>query len=311
MILILIKFIKRQKFYFGAFCVIFSTPNPMTLSIVADTSDKHIVEIRGGFGNDTPVCKSMNCVFLDIFLSLIQYRKCAYFHHHCPVQCSLKHCTLSLQISNTQHEPEKDSIEPETRNAGCGVIVGEKLFVWGGQTERVGGMRYLPCSESHPFDVFDFTTKMWSHQPTSGDVPELGIGSSLIAYCGWFYLYGGLTEYEENVFAGDIYKVSMDTFQWKIIAIPPACKTTIKPSPRYTAGIILHDDRLCMFGGVGPKIVEDQDPGAEWVKAVNRDKGAFGWNNEYYEFDLKAGKPQQICYGAIDVAHIVCLTQLE
>ena len=191
-----------------------------------------------------------------------------------------------LPTSSTQHEPER-------RNGGCGVIVKEKLFVWGGQTEcreKVGGMRYLPYSKTHPFDVWDFLTQTWSHQPTSGDVPELGIGSSLIAYNEWLYLYGGLTEYQENVFAGDIYRVSMNTFEWEKIEIPPASITTIKPSPRYTMGIILYDHRLCMFGGVGPKIVEDQDLGAEWVKAVNRDKGAFGWNNEYYEFDLKNGK---------------------
>ena len=202
---------------------------------------------------------------------------------------------LSLQTISTIRKSEKDfsEPEPERRNGGCAVIANEKLFVWGGQTEcreKVGGMRYLPYSKTHPFDVWDFLTQTWSHQPTSGDVPELGIGSSLIAYNEWLYLYGGLTEYQENVFAGDIYRVSMNTFKWEKIKITQASITTIEPSPRYTMGIILYDHRLCMFGGVGPKIVEGQDPGAEWVKAVNRDKGAFGWNNEYYEFDLKTGK---------------------
>ena len=170
---------------------------------------------------------------------------------------------------------------PENRNAGCGVIINDKLFIWGGQNasaSKIGGIRYLPCSEHHAFDVWDFSTQTWSHQLTGGDVPDLGLGSSLINYDQSLYLYGGKREVS---FAGDIYKLSLDNFKWEKIIVLPA---TIKPSPRYTMGFILHNNKLCMFGGVGPNIVENQDLGAEWVKA---DDGVYGWNNEYYEFNLK------------------------
>ena len=155
---------------------------------------------------------------------------------------------------------------------------------------KVGGCRYLPATESNAFDVWDSKTQIWSHQPTSGDVPDLGLGSSLKSYSRWLYLYGGLKECKVNIFAGEIYRISMDTFKWEMILVPTASATAIKPSPRYTMGVILHDHKLCMFGGLGPEIVKDQDPGAKWVKAVNRDEGSFGWNNEYYEFDLKKGR---------------------
>ena len=200
------------------------------------------------------------------------------------------HTTVSPpQSPSVNHDLTKTAVEPDKRNAGCGIIFEDKLFVWGGEMDikgKVGGCRYLPATESNAFDVWDSEKHMWSHQPTWGDVPDLGLGSSLTSYSRWLYLYGGLKEYEENIFAGEIYRISMKTFKWEKIQVPV---TAIKPSPRYTMGVILYDHKLCMFGGVGPEIVKDQDPGAKWVEAVNRDKGSFGWNNEYYEFDLTNG----------------------
>jgi len=64
--------------------------------------------------------------------------------------------------------------------------------------------------------------------------------------------------------------------------------TLVKPSPRYLTGVVVHQDRLCMFGGVGPDIVRGQDPGARYQPNVeNGVVREFGWNNEYYEFNMK------------------------
>ena len=42
-----------------------------------------------------------------------------------------------------------------------------------------------------------------------------------------------------------------------------------------------------MFGGAGPDIVKDQDPGARYQpKEENGVIREFGWNNEYYEFNI-------------------------
>ena len=210
----------------------------------------------------------------------------------CIILSPLQDCYVVQDLKSTSTR-----IEPENRNAGCGIIVEEKLFIWGGENasnKKYSGSRYLPCSEDHAFDVWDFATQTWSHQLTGGDVPDLGLGSSLINYNEWLYIYGGLREisfggFTRNIFSGDLYRISLVSFKWEMIRVLPASPTTIKPSPRYTMGIILHDHRLCMFGGVGPDIVENQDPGAKWVKAKNRDEGVFGWNNEYYEFDLNIG----------------------
>ena len=45
-----------------------------------------------------------------------------------------------------------------------------------------------------------------------------------------------------------------------------------------------------MFGGVSSDILKNgqkHDPGGEWINAAP--DRAYGWNNEYYEFDLDTG----------------------
>jgi hypothetical protein len=157
---------------------------------------------------------------------------------------------------------------------------------------------------NHPFDVFDLTDLTWSTLTTFGElekeVPDLGNGSTLSYHKGTrsMYLYGG---WNSKKFSSDVYRVSMDTWKWEKISLPEG---SIKPSPRYLTGVLVHGDKLCNFGGVGPDIVKigsgenarSQDEGAEYHGYV--DKGInykFGWNNEYYEFDvIKSKFPQAL-----------------
>ena len=207
----------------------------------------------------------------------------------------------------------------DERNGGCGVIFDGRLYIWGGETTDKESLLDLlegdeedgdemhdsddqfaintvvtlprPNDKNHPFDVFDFQTSKWSFQPTSGgsDVPSLGLGSSLVVHpalrC--FYLYGG---WNKGRFDSEVYRMSAGTWRWEIVH--PV--TTIKPSPRYLTAVFIHEAKLCMFGGVGVDIVEQQDPGARYDAAYTDVRGGvdmgFGWNNEYYEFDLSLGE---------------------
>ena len=147
-----------------------------------------------------------------------------------------------------------------------------------------------PDDLKHPFDVFDLTSLTWSTQSTSGklddeeNIPELGIGSTLSYHKGThsMYLYGGW-KYEK--FSSDVFCISMDTWEWEKIVIPD---DEIKPSPRYLTGVLLHEDRLCNFAGVGLAIVEGQDKGAKYISSATLGitHYSYGWNNEYYEFDV-------------------------
>lgn len=141
----------------------------------------------------------------------------------------------------------------------------------------------------HPFDVFDLTNLSWSKQHTIGeidkDVPNVGIGSALSYHRGThsIYLYSG---WNEGDFSSDVYCVCMDTreWEWEKIPIPEG---EIKPSPRYRTGMLVYGDKLCHFGGVGLKIVPNQDKGAKYERYADK---IYGWNNEYYEFDVLKSK---------------------
>ena len=209
----------------------------------------------------------------------------------------------------------------DKRNGGCGVIFKNKLYIWGGNTtdkrypyaelqlssdsdsddgDDDNGAPSIdpnlvietavtlprPNDPDHPFDVLDLSTRQWSKQPTYGDFPSLGLGSSLIAYPPMhsLYLYSG---WKDGEFDSEVYKIIVDEWKWEILK--PA--TGVKPSPRYLTGVLVHGNHMSMFGGVGKDIVPDQDPGAKYVAYVNNGvERDYGWNNEYYEFDFYSGK---------------------
>ena len=215
----------------------------------------------------------------------------------------------------------------EKRNGGCGVIFENKLYVWGGNTAEKrrpfadlqlssdssadhddhdggGGVAGFdtnkevemavilpkPSDTRNPFDVLDLSTLCWSQRPTKGDFPRVGYGSSLNVHppTRSLYLYGG---WNGGEFDAEVYRVAVDVakdvWEWEIIK--PT--TAVKPSPRYLTGVLIHGNRMSMFGGIGKQIVEEQDPGAKYKAYVEKGvEWKYGWNNEYYEFDLYSRK---------------------
>ena len=98
------------------------------------------------------------------------------------------------------------------------------------------------------------------------------------------YLFGG---WKKGFFDSELYAISLNDFCWRILPT-----TDCKPSPRYNTATVLHRNRLCVFGGVGPDIRRDgrkQDPGAKWVFYPRAPNHFYGWNNEYFEYDLSRG----------------------
>jgi len=134
----------------------------------------------------------------------------------------------------------------DRRNGGCGVIFENKLYVWGGESldkynllaelsseeeeeEGEGGGEKKededptveivvtlprPDDPDHPFDVFNMDTHMWSRQPTYGDPPSLGLGSTLNVHLPsrYFYLFGG---WNERQFDSEVHRVPVDTWVWE------------------------------------------------------------------------------------------------
>ncbi len=148
----------------------------------------------------------------------------------------------------------------------------------------------LPRPKKPLFDVFDLTNLTWSQKETFGEpkvIPGVGNGSTLSYHRDThsLYLYGG---WNDEDFSSDIYCVSMDTWKWEKVHMDEG---DIQPSPRYLTAVTVHGDKLCNFGGVGGPIRPNQDVGAEYRVYVHGVRVyQFGWNNEYYEFDVKSSK---------------------
>ena len=137
--------------------------------------------------------------------------------------------------------------------------------------------------------MFHFDTRTWTRQTTTGSFPNNGLGS-ILEYdeereqlC----LFGG---WKGGLFDSQLYVMSLNDFCWKVLQPSTDCQ----PSPRYNAACILHKNKLCVFGGVGPntkwKNARKEDPWADdWILAPKAANNFYGWNNEYFHFDLVKG----------------------
>ena len=163
----------------------------------------------------------------------------------------------------------------------------------------VSKVKILPRLDDHPFDVFDLEDLAWSRQNTNGrwndyDVPSVGIGSTLSYHkpTHSLYLFSG---WNNRRFSSEVFCVSMHTWKWEKIVQPEG---NIAPSPRYLTGVLIHEDKLCNFGGVGPDMGRDQDIGSDYRPYIYDNKVYdFGWNNQYYEFDVISSKHMQVGCG--------------
>ena len=196
-------------------------------------------------------------------------------------------------------EKALDSFTMYTRNGGCAVVHNSLMFVWGGQSSRKVDDEDsdaedediiipidLPLEEddNNVIDVFDIDAKLWWHYPTTGDVPRLGLGSSLCIEGDHIYLYGGWNNYR---FSSELYRLSLSTFEWSSI-VP---KTDVKPTPVYLTTALAYCNRICTFGGVGFRVSKEKqkENGADYDEYAP-DPNPWGWNNEYHEYDISAGE---------------------
>ncbi len=185
--------------------------------------------------------------------------------------------------------------EIDERNGGCGIVFESKLYVWGGNrscienvdSEEIVVVITLPRPESkdHPFDVLNLATNEWFRQPTSGDYPSLGLGSSLTVHhpSRTIILFSG---FKSTVLDDEVYKVSPETdWVWEKVRV----MSEMKPIESYMTGVIIHDDRMCVFGGLAKRA--SQDPGAKFVPCV--EDGVlhnYGWSSKYLEFNINTSE---------------------
>ena len=188
-----------------------------------------------------------------------------------------------------------EGVVPAPRSGSCVAVIDHFMYTWGGHTQQLvedPDRPPYPVDESLPntddnfIDVYDIHNKVWHQYATSGDAPDLGNGSTMVAYGHDLYLFGG---WNEGDFSSDLYKFDTNTNTWELIDL---ADDQVKPSPRYLTDAVLYNHQICIYGGVGPPIDRSAiQQGAEYFgfQQHNHDYG-FGWNNEIFLYDIEKSK---------------------
>ena len=171
------------------------------------------------------------------------------------------------------------------RNGGCGVVIGEQLYVWGGEVEAIQpgfeellklcpslphiiGPEQLPTiSEGQDgkhyanMDVYDLKERTWRQQPTVvdtlDDMPQLGRGCNMVEIHGDLYAFSGhnakmikkesATKIRYGIFSSEVYHLKMTTYKWKKLEV---VENEHIPPPLYLCGTLGYKGKLCVFGGM-------------------------------------------------------------
>ena len=181
--------------------------------------------------------------------------------------------------------------DPLPRSGSCVAVVDHCMYVWGGHTQLLfegdGDSGAYPVEEGLPdhfINAYDIVHNTWLQHSISGDIPDLGNGSALIAFGHLLFLFGG---WNDGDFSSDVYCLDTISNIWEIVALSDE---SIKPSPRYLTGTVLFDDKLCSFGGVGPPVPNLQ-PGATYTGYGQHGFNyGFGWNNEMFFYSINDSK---------------------
>ena len=180
----------------------------------------------------------------------------------------------------------KDSFTLQKRNGGCGVILNGKLYVWGGEGDRIKlGFEFLrndpnfrdikecvsfpepePAKENDDYryctiDEYDLKEGLWRHRMTRAknkeDFPLFGRGCNMVEINGNLYVFSGFnpkierqndgTRHRQGVFANTVHCLDTETFEWK--KLTPVDNIHVPP-PLYLCGTLAYSGKLCVFGGM-------------------------------------------------------------
>ena len=86
---------------------------------------------------------------------------------------------------------------------------------------------------------------IWEIANLQGSVPNTREGATACLIDQKLYLFGG---FGRDIF-NDMYYVTLDDYRWKFIK--EHNRHEYKPSPRFCHSMIVHENKLYMFGGAG------------------------------------------------------------
>ena len=193
-----------------------------------------------------------------------------------------------------------DDSVPIARTGAAMTIAGDKMLVWGGFTQEIEGEgddRFplnVPLPEEgdddYPIEEYDITEKRWQRHKTTGkgrnetNIPAFGFGSVMVSMGGLVYLFGGWNDQE---FSSDIFRLDLVSMEWERLE----CRDGHPPVGKCHCGMVQHDGRLIVFGGIGAAGEAGRGGGAVYITChdtkVTYD---YCWNNELHSFDPTTGK---------------------
>ena len=200
------------------------------------------------------------------------------------------------------HPKMADSADgvPIARTGAAMAVVGDKMLVWGGFTQEIEGEgddRFplnvpLPeeDDEDYPIEEYDITEKCWRRHKTTGkhgdedNIPVFGSGSVMLSMGGLVYLYGGWNDQE---FSNDVFRLDPTSMVWEKLQSSDGHP----PVRKCHCGIVQHEGKLIIFGGIGTAGQAGRGGGAQYITChdtkVTYD---YCWNNELHSFDPNTGK---------------------
>ena len=194
----------------------------------------------------------------------------------------------------------EDDEVPIARTGAAMTVVGDKLLVWGGFTQEIEGEgddRFplnIPLpeedDEDYPIEEYNITEKCWHRHKTTGkdgkeeNIPAFGSGSVMISMEGSVYLFGG---WNDQQFSNDVFRLDPAKMEWEKLE----CKGGFPPVNKCHCGMVQHEGKLIIFGGIGRSQMQPgRGGGAQYIRCHDtKITYEYYWNNELHSFDPDSG----------------------
>ena len=198
---------------------------------------------------------------------------------------------------------------PTARTGAAMTVTGDKMLVWGGFTQEIDGEGDDRCpvniplpeeeDEDYPIEEYDIIERRWRRHKTTGkdgdkaNIPAFGSGSVMLSMGGLVYLFGG---WNDQQFSNNVFRLDPVKMVWEKLEVrsghPPVCKCY--------CGMVQHDGKLVVFGGIGTAGQAGRGGGAKYITCHDtKITYDYCWNNELHSFDPNTGQSR----GSISLMH--------
>jgi N-acetylneuraminic acid mutarotase len=134
-------------------------------------------------------------------------------------------------------------IPPSWRDFHSAVAFDNKMFVFGGRSDRSGPYHSQQEIYYNSINYLDTTTNTWIQPVTSGVLPNGRRSHSAFVYNNCIFIFGGYNG-SINKHFNDMYKYDPQTRVWSLVEAKGK-----SPCPRRRQSCCIVGDRLFLFGG--------------------------------------------------------------